>query len=72
MIRRPGVVLAISFTIMVVLVIIMVATKQDNEGWGPLRLITTVVAATTVVSGVVFGMSPIKWGKAKSVKRHER
>jgi hypothetical protein len=56
MIRRPGVVLAVSFAVMIVLILVMLTTNQENQGWGPLRIAILVVAALSVGYSVWFGL----------------
>jgi len=64
MLRRPGVVLAVSFAIMIVLVLVMLITHQENQGWGPLRLAVLVFAGLSIGYAILFGLRPTDGDKS--------
>jgi len=56
MVRRPGAMLTVSVAIMIVLVVIMLTTHQENLGWGPLRLAVVIFATLSVGYAIWFGL----------------
>jgi hypothetical protein len=58
MARSSGPLLAISSFLMVVLVFVMIATHQENRGFGVLQLAIAICALVAIVSSVVYGLKP--------------
>lgn len=58
MARHSGLLLAVSSVLMVLLVIIMIATHQENKGFGVLQLGIAVSAVVAVISAIVYGLKP--------------
>jgi apolipoprotein N-acyltransferase len=58
MLKRPGLVLAVSFIAMMVLVVIMIATHQENKGWNELRFALLICACVAVWYSIWYGLTP--------------
>jgi len=64
LVRRPGLMLAVSFAVVIVLVSIMLTTHQENQGWGFLRLAVLIFASLSTVYAIWFGLSPSERDKS--------